>query len=495
MTRTNIPGVTLVRGSTVISPWQVMFKHPLRRKMVKLSVGTNDVAVAREVAAYLSGLLTNPDAWYRLPDDAPPIVQKIWWYGLDAPEGQASLLKAAIIIDDLMRPLPGISDKADAAAKENPAAAEFKALTDRVVQLEAMLAASQAKLARSEALLVKLGGDAAKDYKPVLLSTAIESYTSDDPRRSGTRASSRGKRQCSICLRAFAKTLPENSMLHDVQPRAVEEYLAGLLAGGTASPATVGTYGAVISRFLRRATRGLFRSEPVKAWIEVHCRERAQRETPYWLDAADVKKLTGKMAEMFPACWADLAVVQFAGGFRPEELCHVQTAKVLRDGETRVEICDLVDGDKLHWRPKTDKSRGKVHLPAWASRSVEALAGHGTLLLFPDDESWHGGWVNRNWDRCTDFQRKNRLWVDTERFTEQYKARLRAAAKAVGLDHERVDGRTLRRSCGKRILLAALKDKAIGSALELAAAVLRDLPSTVRKHYASLLPDDVRQPE
>ena len=495
MVRTRILGCTIVRGMTIDSPLQVAFKHPLRGKLVKMSLGTSDVAEARKLALYLSDLLTNPDAWHKLPDDCPERIRTIWWHGLDKPEGQAALLKMATVLDDVMRPLTGISDKGDAAAKENPAAAELKVLTDRVVQLETLLAAANAKLARSEAILHRFGADAVRDMPSLSLSAAIEDYCSGDVRRSGTRACARGREQIGIHLKAFAKTLPESTLLHEVQPRDVEAHLAELLESGRVNPQTAKTYAGAISRFLRRATRGVFRSDTVKVWIETHCNERAEHETPYWMDAKDVKKLTEEMAKLFPPAWADLAVIQFAGGFRPEELAHLQTAKVGKNGETRIEVCDLADDDKLYWKPKTDNSYGKVHLPAWANRSVDALAGRGTLLLFPDDESWHGGSKYRNWDKADVFQRKHRLWVDATRFTAQYLARLKAAAKAAGLDHERIDGRTLRRSCGKRVLLAAMKDKSVGSALELAAAVLRDLPSTVRQHYASLLPDDVRQPD
>ena len=56
--------------------------------------------------------------------------------------------------------------------------------------------------------------------------------------------------------------------------------------------------------------------------------------------------------------------------------------------------------------------------------------------------------------------------------------------RIAGIDKELFDGRTLRRTCGKELLLA-------GKRLEEVAAVLRDHPMTVRKYYARLLPSDV----
>lgn len=49
---------------------------------------------------------------------------------------------------------------------------------------------------------------------------------------------------------------------------------------------------------------------------------------------------------------------------------------------------------------------------------------------------------------------------------------------------ERVVARTFRSTCGKELLLA-------GKTTEQVAAVLRDNPETVRKHYARLLAQDV----
>ncbi len=90
--------------------------------------------------------------------------------------------------------------------------------------------------------------------------------------------------------------------------------------------------------------------------------------------------------------------------------------------------------------------------------------------------------------RYNDFEKANQLWRP-EVFTEQYIDRLRKAAEDAGLEWKRVGSRTLRRSCGKRVLLATNYN------LEHTAAILRDLPQTVRQHYADLLPEDVTQPE
>ena len=75
-----------------------------------------------------------------------------------------------------------------------------------------------------------------------------------------------------------------------------------------------------------------------------------------------------------------------------------------------------------------------------------------------------------------------------------YLAALRAGATAANakgakIDTDRLDGRTLRRSASKRILLSSSYE------LNRTAACLRDMPQTVRQHYARILPDDVTQPE
>jgi len=189
-----------------------------------------------------------------------------------------------------------------------------------------------------------------------------------------------------------------------------------------------------------------------------------------------------------PQIWRDVACIQWNGGFRPEELAYIRREQVsLAQDDIRVEVSALKIGGKLFWKPKTKQSYGRVHVREDARSTLTRLCARDTFLLFPNDPAVHGG-VTTAWKEGEETQQRLQLWR-VACWTSQYRAALREATKKAGLDETRVDSRTLRRSCGKRVLVES------GYNLELTAAILRDRAETVRAHYARLLPEDVRQPQ
>jgi hypothetical protein len=236
---------------------------------------------------------------------------------------------------------------------------------------------------------------------------------------------------------------------------------------------------------LEHQTSGTFRKIEIKKWVRANCNDDdGTHENPLWLDENQVNLMLDGMPNYFKQA----AMVQWAGGFRAEEVAMLQREKCCNDVDVRIEVDALFDGGELYWKPKTRRSYGKVHLPDFARKTIMELlaARKNDFLLFPNDAALHGGRKAHNTGG-------NKLWRGeawTTAYLEALRTGVRAAnAKGANIDMERLDSRTLRRSAGKRILLQS------GYDLKLTAAILRDRPETVEKHYASIRPEDVRQPD
>ncbi|HEY3320851.1 MAG TPA: hypothetical protein VGP72_10340 [Planctomycetota bacterium] len=480
------PGVSLVQPA-IGAPIQISFKHPLReRKQVKQSLRTTDAATAEKMAIQLSGILADPAAWSQLPGDTAPILKAIW-------EGDA--------VDQILQETAAAAKQGAFAGRlqvngETVVAVPVQAAADQgdeVRRLREALAAAEAKVCNLTGLLKKLGWSSSHDYSPKLLSVAIEDWLGEDKRKNGTHASDRKKLTYKSWLKKLAATLPESAIVHEITPDVVINCLADMLAKGLQRE-TVLKAGRTMESFLTHQTNGIFSKDRVEYWIKKNCNGRTDEEpeNPQWLDARQVELM---LAEM-PTFWRRAAMVQWAGGFRAEELANLQREKAYVNGDIRLEVAAIRDEDGgLVWRPKTDGGYGKVHLPEFARETMREILAENKdeFLLFANDPAQHGGKSPRN-------QTSRKLWGG-DSWCEQYLAQITAAAKKanekgakidLGSDasgHPRLDSRTLRRSAGKRILLDS------GYDLKLTAAVLRDAPETVRKHYARILPDDVTQPD
>jgi hypothetical protein len=135
---------------------------------------------------------------------------------------------------------------------------------------------------------------------------------------------------------------------------------------------------------------------------------------------------------------------------------------------------------------KMDRSRDAANVPSWAKDAVKRRleAAKGKKTLFPFSESGCQMWeyVRKKVDEksaLADFWPKagDHFW------SEMYLPKLREAAKAAGLDTEKIDSKTFRHTCGREMILKYGFDEA--------AAVLRDSVQTLRDHNADLLTSDV----
>jgi hypothetical protein len=483
------PGVSVVPGDKPSYPFHMSFKHPLLKgKQVKRSTKTTDGAQAAKLAIELSTILRNPNVWRKLPAETSEVVRAVW----NGEVIDQTLVSAA----NEARPRGWYGEfyrpdwiRAASHAALVKAANEMAEENTRLHEENAILSA---KVNNLTALLRKMGFEAAREYTPKLLTQACKDFLSDDKSRCGTNAGERKKRTLQSWLDRFTEAQPAGALVHEITAQHVIEHLAklhaGKLDGQTHKPTdeTVREVAKWLNAMLEHQTGGSFRKLAVREWVRKHLYDDTgdAREAPYWLDENDVQVLMVNL----PQYWRDVACVQWNGGFRPEELAYIRRENVaLLKDEIRVEITALKIDGVLFWKPKTRQSCGRVHVREEARRTLTRLCAHNSFLLFPDDHAVHGG-ITTRWKEVEKTQERLKLWR-VANWTSQYRAALRVAARKAGLDDTRVDSRTLRRSCGKRVLVEG------GYNLELTAAVLRDKPETVRQHYARLLPEDVRQPQ
>ncbi len=461
------PGVSIVvpKSGYVL---EAMFHHPLLNKRVKRSFRTADRVQAAKFARELSAIISNPSAWRKLPE-CSPAVSAVW-------NGDAvdNVLMDAVAATQkpVTIGLAVISNKQRQANKDVQEQIDNLIAENSRLRDDAVI--SQKKIENLSALLKKMGHDAAADYAPKTPAQAVEDFLSDDKKLSGCNAGKRMKVTYRSWLTQFVKSVSDTD-IHTISAKQVTDFLAGKFK--EAEQKTVASMGGRIARFLEHQTAGTFRAMPVREWIKANCHDDdGKHANPLWLDEAQVSAMLAEMPEQFRAA----ALVQWAGAFRPEELAHIQTAKCYVNGDIRVEIDALFVDGELKWKPKTRRSYGRVHLPEFARETMRNLmeARANDFLLFPCPQSRH----------------EKKIWSSGDAWTREYLPALRAGAtaanaKGAAIDLDRLDSRTLRRSAGKRILLQS------GYDLKLAAAVLRDLPTTVEKHYASIRPEDVKQPE
>jgi integrase len=483
------PCVSVVPGDKLSYPYHLSFKHPLLKgKQVKRSTKTPDGAQAATLATELSDILRNPNVWRKLPAETSEIVRAIWSGDIIDQTLSASLEET--------RPRGNYGDfykpdwiKTKDHKKLAEAAQKILEENKRLYEANATL---EAKVDNLTALLKKMGVEAMRDFTPKSLTQACADFLSDDKAKCGTNAGARKKDTWRSWFNRFAQVQSAAARVHEIGAQQVIEHLAAFQAGelkGQNGKPTAGTVKEVaksLCAMLEHQSCGTFRKAPVKDWVKKHLNgdDGEPREVPYWLEQKDVEVLLKHL----PKFWRDVASVQWEGGFRPEELAHIRCEVVsFEKDDVRIDIAPLKADGKLIWKPKTRQSYGKVHLRDDVRETLERLVSRNSFLLFPNDPVIHGG-IKPRWTETDEIASRLKLWR-VKSWDEQYVSSLRAAAEKAKLDKDRIDGRTLRRSCGKRVLIASNYN------LELAAAFLRDHPDTVRKHYARLLPEDVRQPE
>jgi hypothetical protein len=241
-----------------------------------------------------------------------------------------------------------------------------------------------------------------------------------------------------------------------------------------------------LSKFLVSATHGEFDRAPVLEWFRpLGKRKKAEKRAKqwFWLSRKQALALIEKLREQHGDYFADAAMIQYGCGFRPEELVLLQTSAVTVTSKKAARISVVaLPGYGL----KNERSQDAVNVPSWAMDALQRRlkAAKGKPILFPQSESGCTVWPYAL-KTMTEEQRARDLWPDafSHFWSEMYTPRLRQAATAAGVDATQVDGKTMRHTCGREIILKY--------GFEKAAAVLRHDVKTLREHYADLRTSDV----
>ena len=480
---TDHPGVSIAVPERQGYPLHLIFGHPILGKRVKRSVRTTDSSVALGYARELSAILRNPAEWK--DPKASDAVVAVW---------RGDIIEQAVTeaVREARYAKPADWESFEVHQQAWATQMKAKEATEDMVaengRLKERIAILTEELRALRGLLKTAGRDVGEKYTPKAISDAVTDYLTGADR--GTRAGDRYQETMEPTLRRFARWLPANANVAEVTPTQVKAHLIELLAGkmvreGRAAPGvkTVKKVAQMLNNFLEHQSP-CYDAKTVKQWVRANCgnEEDAEPGNPYWLDQADVDALLKHL----PAYWRDVAELQWAGGFRPEELAFLQTSGVTFGEDIRVEVAMLKDGKRIVWKAKTRSSYGRVHILSRFRPLLERLKARGATFLFPDDTALHAGPEHR-YEEGEAFERQHRAWR-RKSFCAQYLATLRDAAQKAGLEVERVDCRTMRRSCGKRVLLETKSPVH-------AAAILRDTVKVVLQHYAKLIPDDMKQPE
>ncbi len=432
-----------------------------------------DGNAAKGYAIKLSAILRNPDVWRNLPEGTPPQLRAMWEG--TAPEaavadaiGVAKATNINRLAGSYRFGILGRHKGVDVKIAGSLADATDKANAD-AQHWRDEYAILKAKYDVAVGLLKKAGLEGAKDCAPKLMQQAIDDFLSNDVLKRGTTAKPRKRAGMRANLEAFAEGLPDGQLVGDVNADHVIAFLAPLIkipGAGKANKGNleyVGKQARMLNRFLEHQTGGAYRKFKVKEWVKQNCDlKNARAKDIYWLGQADVDKLLPQV----PGFWRDLAELQWAGGFRPEELPHLLASKVSLTGDDlRVDVCEIWDGERLVWEPidsrvgkeaataknvlcakfcallfglfgrgfryariiKTRDSGGPVHIPDSYKSLLKRMLTRGGFLLAPNNPVLHGGPSTRY---THDFEREKQFWRPNS-FCKLYLAELRKAARAV----------------------------------------------------------------
>jgi hypothetical protein len=427
---TEHPGVSVVAGREVGFPFQLLFKHPVLRdangkqRQIKRSVKTTDAREAKELACKLSGILRDPQTWRQLPETVPAILKTIWTG--DEVDNEISKRIAVATLQEVWPSMStGIPIEDMTAAqilafiaknkldKDNALARQVsRVMQDMLTEIMQLRASLKSQLNMNQAL----GADVDAKYSPKLLSDAIKDFYSDDKSVAGTGAKARRKAHTSAHVKRFAKELQDGQIVQAVTPDSVIAHLAKVEKGdyNDGKKPKIDSVKAVwkaIAPFLAHQTKGIFKPHAVKAWIKTHLNGNgmAKKVHPLWLEQENVSKLLSKL----PEYWRAVALLNWDGGYRPEELPHLQTANVSFNGDIRIDVQALLDGDRIVWEPKEKRSYGKVNMTEACRATLKKLLKAGGLVLFENDPAKHG-WKHPRYSPEQKFEKANKIWHPEE---------------------------------------------------------------------------------
>jgi len=450
------------------------------RKQVNVSAHTDQRKVAERIAEELTRIINTPSEWTQLPSGLYPRTVEIWKpLSTDIREALNSI---PLITSTMVASLPdNFTERLEDPASQQ--VLRFMEMEDQLRELLDDLYKTtlerdyyRERFTLADGQLRKMGAKTIKDASPRLIAEAVKAYfkATDGPKASGEWRYILMK----WCER-FSTALDKGRNAQDIEPDEIIAHIQGQdVADGTKKKLTF-----ALCAFLDWASYRQFDTDHVKNAILPHLEDE---ETEwFWLTRKQCQLLIKNLVNATDGnYWADAAMLQYACGFRPEEIPLLQRSRVSKvDGQQRIFVSRIMDGGKRVRRIKTKNSEDSINVPSFALPALNRRMKVQEFLLFPLPS--FEALPQRFKDRFTSFEIENRLWpsADDHYFSDVYLMRLRAAAaKITGLDSSKIDSRILRRTCARELVLKY--------GYERAASVIRDNIDTLRKHYANLQSSD-----
>jgi integrase len=466
--------------------WYTHWRDPRdNRRKRNDSTETAHFDTATRIAMSLSRLINNRDFWEILPDGIHPQAEKIW--GVRSLTGRVNQTRALLaqlqVSYEFLKENPpaGLSTQNDSAKWIEEALRLLKLLKEIAGERDTLAEENR----RLKGIIQKISSRHLVKTEPKAYKDAVTDFFASP---NGTSGSGQWREILRLWIDRFGREFGEQKDIHKVSTDSVIKHVSNLkkkngkkVSGGTKLKLVNN-----LCMFLDHATSGLFDSKTVKDSIIPNLEEEDTEW--FWLTKAQA---LGAIAELekLPengAFWADAATLQYACGFRPEELVLLRSKNVrIENGGAQIVVNRIFDGDKQGVRKlKTTRSQDAVQVPAFAMAALKRRMDADEFLLFP---MYDTSLLPPIMQDRTKFEKKNGLWptADEHQFSNCYRPRLRKAVKAfdASIEIKKVDARTLRRTCAREMILKHGYNQA--------AAVLRDSVETLRKHYADLQSSDI----
>ena len=443
-------------------PFQLSFIHPLKNigngksKLVNRSLYTKDYGFAQKVKAEIDAILANESRWSNL-GEVLPITKSLWTLS------SGDIQRHPVIVKNPFNFGPQTSlngEKIQTSQQQIEFIEKYVQRGERIMQLNAIVAAKDSEIEELKALLKAAGKDAM--IQPTPLKEAIETFFEHKCKAIRKKSTLQG------WMNQFVE-FTSNISMSELNCQHFISFLKQELKNESKNTNTCKEVSKLFVSFVKFTTKNSFNTYELTDWSKNL--KGQSKHNNLWLDEKAFNSLYTEIKKSNTQI-AALAKIQFYSGFRPEELTALRTKAVKKDenGIIRIDLQPIVENGVQVWEPKSN-SGGLVEVQTKGIDAIEVLKANKNEYLFPNKDG-------KRWN--------------PETFTDVYLAELRKAAKSLKWSEEiysKLDSRTLRRSCGKEVLLKSNFN------IELCAAVLRDDVKTVKKHYARIIPSDVKQPK
>ena len=491
------PGITFVQrvtGGNIILFYRDPRKPDKKKRGTNFALGSNDDELANTVAEQLSRLIKNPNL---STDDMHAMTKKAWvpvegaQTALD--DTHLAIYKAPRYDPDESRK-PGLRTQDPSYQRWFALFKQFKKLQKEVKGL-LLVKADRDRLAveniQLKARLRKMDVKAVLDASPISIKDAIPKFF-----QSGKcEATGNWRYALKTWFERLAKDVGEDTNVHKLTPEVVRDHINKQKCNSE----TKRRLKINLCNFLRFATSENF-DERTLTELTSDLKKKAKQENNkawYWLTRKQALQIIKNLKKQVGQFVADAVLLQYATGIRSEEIPLLQRLSVKKEKrKLYIHIARIFDGAKLVRKVKTEKSEDYVEVPSFALPALKRRMKGTEFLLFPclkPDE-----WMAPRFAKAlTDFERANKLWYvppheerdDHDKtyseyaWSEFYTPLLRKAAVGVkDVKLEEIDARTMRRTCGRELIIEYGFDRA--------ASVLRDDITTLRAHYADLKSSD-----